>query len=128
MICKRLKEYSRGFDQEDAGENSASKKLVAQPEGKRLVDEWHAWCAHVRGQREEEGIIIPSAAPKVETKKKCRSRLRSLSRRLRCWIRNHILVYLWSYTAVLILLSDVWLAVRVSNIKRHCNDSLCFNH
>jgi len=71
MIRKRLKEYSRGFDQEDAGESNASKELVPQRE--RLVDEWNAWRARIRGQREEEGIITPSAAPKVETKKTHRS-------------------------------------------------------
>ncbi len=62
MIRKRLKEYSRGFDQEDAAEeSSASKELVLQR--KRLVDEWNAWRARIQGQREVEGIIIPSAAP-----------------------------------------------------------------
>jgi len=62
MIRKRLKEYSRGFDQEDAAEeSSASKELVLQR--KRLVDEWNAWRARIQGQREAEGLIIPSAAP-----------------------------------------------------------------
>jgi len=41
MIRKPLKEYGRGFNQEDAAEESVSKELGAQR--KRLVDEWDAW-------------------------------------------------------------------------------------
>jgi len=49
MIRKRLKEYSRGFNQEDAAEErGVSKELGAQR--KRLVDEWDAWHALVRGR------------------------------------------------------------------------------
>ena len=51
-VQKRLKEYGRTFDEEDAAEeSSASKELVAQR--KRLVDEWNAWRARVRSERKE---------------------------------------------------------------------------
>ena len=55
-IRRNLKEYSRTFDEEDAAEeSSASKELVAQR--KRLVDEWNAWRARVRRDREAEGLV-----------------------------------------------------------------------
>ncbi|KAG8862723.1 Translation initiation factor 3 subunit b [Tulasnella sp. 330] len=52
-IQRRLKEYSRVFDEEDAAEeSSASKELVAHR--KRLVDEWNAWRAKIKSERSEK--------------------------------------------------------------------------
>lgn len=46
-ILKKLKEFSRTFDEEDAAEeSSASRELVAHR--RRLVDEWKAWRAKIR--------------------------------------------------------------------------------
>lgn len=51
-IQRRLKEYSRVFDEEDAAEeSSASKELVAHR--KRLVDEWNAWRSKVKSERSD---------------------------------------------------------------------------
>ena len=44
LVRKNLREYSRGFDEEDAAEDSFdSAELIANR--KRLVDEWNAWRA-----------------------------------------------------------------------------------
>ena len=52
QIRRNLKEFSRVFDEEDAAEEStASKELVAHR--KRLVDEWNAWRAKVKAERQE---------------------------------------------------------------------------
>lgn len=49
-IIKKLKDFGRIFDEEDAAEeSSASKELVAHR--KRLVDEWNAWRAKVRADQ-----------------------------------------------------------------------------
>ncbi|KAG8899662.1 Translation initiation factor 3 subunit b [Tulasnella sp. 403] len=51
-IQRKLKEYSRAFDEEDAAEESIGKKeLVAQR--RRLVDEWNAWRTKIKGERKE---------------------------------------------------------------------------
>ncbi|KAG9017120.1 Translation initiation factor 3 subunit b [Tulasnella sp. 427] len=48
-ILKKLKEYSKTFDMEDAAEeSSANRELVAHR--RRLVDEWKAWRARVRSE------------------------------------------------------------------------------
>ena len=69
-IQKKLKEYGRVFDEEDAAEeSSASKELVMQR--RRAVDEWNAWRAKVRAefkvhqQREEATEVIEEIVEEV---------------------------------------------------------------
>ena len=53
QIRKALREYGRGFDEEDQAEAStASAELTAHR--KRLVDEWNAWRARCREEAAEE--------------------------------------------------------------------------
>ncbi|EJD52175.1 translation initiation factor eIF-3b [Auricularia subglabra TFB-10046 SS5] len=50
QVRKKLREYSRLFEEEDATEESnVSAELLAQR--KRLIDEWNAWRVRVRSQR-----------------------------------------------------------------------------
>lgn len=50
QVRKNLREYSRAFEEEDAAEESnVSAELLAQR--KRLIDEWNAWRARVKGQK-----------------------------------------------------------------------------
>jgi len=63
LIRKNLREYSRGFDEEDAAEESnVSAELIALR--KRLVDEWNAW----RLRSIEEAKEVASAEGKRDEK------------------------------------------------------------
>ncbi|KAG5440284.1 hypothetical protein PCANB_001854 [Pneumocystis canis] len=68
-IRKNLREYSRGFEEEDMQEQStANKELIAHR--RRLFEEWNAWrskvVANLEKEKRERGIITETKNEKKE--------------------------------------------------------------